>query len=162
MGLRGGGTSQSSPATTRNSSIPLVRAQNIAQLMFVVTNVVAAIMALGALFGALNTMYSAVSARSVEIATLRAIGFGSTGVVVSVLMEALILALAGAMLGASLAWLFFSGDLVSVSSIVFELELTFRMLVTGIAWACGVGFIGGLFPAIRAARMPIVSALREL
>lgn len=137
-------------------------AQNISRLMFVVTNVVAAIMALGALFGALNTMYSAVSSRGVEIATLRAIGFGSTGVVVSVLMEALILALAGAILGASLAWLFFSGDLVSVSSIVFELELTPQMLVTGIAWACGVGFIGGLFPAIRAARLPIVSALREL
>ena len=137
-------------------------AGNLSQLLFVVTNVVAAIMALGALFGALNTMYSAVSTRSVEIATLRALGFGSTCVVISVLTEALLLAIAGALLGALLAWLFFAGDLVSVSSIVFQLEVTPALLMTGVAWACGVGFIGGLFPAIRAARLPIVIALREM
>jgi len=137
-------------------------AGNLSQLLFIVTNVVAAIMALGALFGALNTMYSAVSSRSVEIATLRALGFGSTCVVVSVLTEALLLAIAGALLGAFLAWLFFAGDLVSVSSIVFQLEVTPALLMTGVAWACGVGFIGGLFPAIRAARLPIVIALREM
>lgn len=137
-------------------------AGSISRLMFILTNVVAAIMATGALFGALNTMYTAVSARSVEIATLRALGFGNSCVVVSVLVEALLLALAGTFLGAFLVWLFFSGNLVSVSSIVFQLELTFDMLVVGILWACGVGFWGGFFPAIRAARLPIVTALREL
>ena len=137
-------------------------AGNLSQLMFIITNVVAAIMALGALFGALNTMYSAVSTRGVEIATLRALGFGSTCVVISVLTEALLLAITGALLGAFLAWLLFAGDLVSISSIVFQLEITTELLVTGIAWACGVGLIGGLFPAIRAARLPIVTALREM
>ncbi len=137
-------------------------AGSISQLMFVLTNVVAGIMATGALFGALNTMYTAVSARNVEIATLRALGFGNTCVVVSVLVEALCLALLGTFLGAFLSWLFFSGNLVSVSSIVFQLELTTDMLIVGIAWACGVGFWGGFFPAIRAARLPIVTALREL
>ena len=123
------------------------------------------IMAVGALFAALNTMYSAVAARAVEIATLRAIGFGGTGVVVSVLCEALVLALLGALLGACVAWLFFAGNMIAMDSgfgdAVFELKITPMLLSIGIAAACGVGMLGGLFPALRAARLPIATALRS-
>ncbi|HLF11688.1 MAG TPA: ABC transporter permease, partial [Gammaproteobacteria bacterium] len=117
----------------------------------VVAMSVGAIMALGALFGALNTMYSAVSTRTVEIATLRAIGFGAGGVVVSVLAEALVLAVLGALLGAAIAWVLFSGNTISlgggVSSMVVQMQVTPGLLGLGIAWACAVGFLGGLFPA---------------
>jgi putative ABC transport system permease protein len=134
----------------------------------IVANVIAIVMAIGAIFGALNTMYSAVSARSVEIATLRAIGFGSAGVVVSVLVEALTLALIGALVGAALAWLAFNGNTVSTISgsggltqVAFHLRIGFRLIVVGIAWACVVGIVGGLFPSIRAARLPVAEALRS-
>jgi putative ABC transport system permease protein len=137
-------------------------AGRVTQLLSIVSNAVAGIMALGALFGALNTMYSAVSTRSSEIATLRALGFGRACVVISVLTESMLLSLTGAALGALLAWLFFSGDLVSISSLSFQLSLGADLVVTGIIWACAIGLIGGLFPAIRAARMPIVVALREM
>jgi putative ABC transport system permease protein len=126
---------------------------------------VGGIMAVGAIFAALNTMYSAVSARSVEIATLRAIGFGSTGVVVSVLSEALLLALLGALLGATIAWVFFGGNTIAMEggsgAAVFELEITPVLLVIGIATACLVGVLGGLLPAMRAARQPVAVALRS-
>jgi putative ABC transport system permease protein len=139
--------------------------ENITQLLDIVSTVIGAVMAAGAVFGALNTMYSAISVRGVEIATLRAIGFGSSSVIVSVLVEALILALMGALLGAALAWLFFNGNLISMgggSSVVVKLEVTVALLGTGILWACAVGLVGGLFPAVRAARLPIAAALREL
>lgn len=126
---------------------------------------VGGIMAIGAMFGALNTMYSAVSTRSVEIATLRALGFAATPVVISVLIEALVLAALGGALGAALAWLFFNGNVVNTlgqnfSQIVFRLSVTPVLVVTGIVMALAIGFLGGLFPAIRAARLPIVEALR--
>ena len=123
-------------------------------------------MGLGAVFAALNTMYSAVSVRTREIATLRAIGFGSGGVVVSVLVEALALALLGATIGASIAWLLFNGNTVTlggnVSSIVFQMRVTPGLLGAGIALACAVGFVGGLLPALRAARLPVATALRAV
>jgi putative ABC transport system permease protein len=123
-------------------------------------------MGLGAIFAALNTMYSAVSARAREIATLRAIGFGSGGVVVSVLVESLLLALVGAVLGAAISWAFFNGNTVtlggSVSSIVFKMQVTPGLLGLGVALALGVGFIGGLLPAVRAARLPVATALRAI
>jgi putative ABC transport system permease protein len=128
----------------------------------IVTGFVSGIMALGALFSALNTMYSAVSARTVEIATLRAIGFGAAGVVVSVLAEALVLAVLGALLGAAIAWLLFSGNVVSLGGLVIEMRVTPALLGVGIAWASTVGFIGGLFPAVRAARLPVATALRAV
>jgi len=131
-----------------------------------VTTFVGGIMALGALFAALNTMYSAVSARTVEIATLRAIGFGSTGVVVSVLTEALLLALIGALLGAAVSWALFNGNAVSlgggVSSLVFQMRITPALLGLGVFWACTLGLLGGLFPAVRAARLPVATALRAV
>ncbi len=135
----------------------------------IIANVIGVVMAIGAIFGALNTMYSAVSARAVEIATLRAIGFGSAGVVVSVLVESLTLAIVGALGGAAIAWLFFNGNTVStisggagLSQVAFHLHIGFALVAIGVAWACVVGLLGGLFPAIRAARLPIATALRAL
>jgi len=130
-----------------------------------VANFVGGIMAIGAVFGALNTMYSAVSARMVEIATLRAIGFGELPVVISVFAEAVLLAFAGGVIGALLAWLFFDGNSVSTlggnfTQIVFPLRVSSGLLVLGVVWAVAIGVIGGLFPAIRAARLPIATALR--
>jgi len=127
--------------------------------------VVGAIMAVGALFGALNTMYSAVSARTVEIATLRAIGFGATPILISVFVEALVLSLTGAMVGAFLAWLFFNGNAINSLSgnftqVVFRLEVSWALVGLGIGWAVVLGLVGGLFPALRAARRPVVEALR--
>lgn len=123
------------------------------------------IMAIGAIFGALNSMYSAVSARSLEIATLRAIGFRSLPVVISVLVEALLLALIGGSLGALFAWSFFNGNAVSTlggnfTQVVFKLTVSPPLVVTGVVWACVIGLVGGLFPAVRAARLPVATALR--
>jgi putative ABC transport system permease protein len=126
---------------------------------------VGGIMAVGALFAALNTMASAVGARAMEIATLRAIGFGSTGVVLSVLAEALVLALLGAVLGAGIAWLFFGGNRIAMEggsgTAVFELKITPLLIAVGVAAACAVGVLGGLFPALRVARGPVATALRS-
>jgi putative ABC transport system permease protein len=128
---------------------------------------VAALMALGALFGALNTMYSAVAARTREIATLRALGFGSSPVVLSVLFESLALALIGGALGAAAAYFAFDGyqaatiNWQTFSQVAFAFAVTPKLLVMAIVWAAGLGLLGGLFPAIRAARLPIAAALRE-
>ena len=136
----------------------------ISQLLFLVAYVVGSIMALGALFGALNTMYTAVSARTVEIATLRAVGFGASSVVVSVLIEALALALIGALAGASIAWGLFNGDAMSmgggIAQVALQLSVGPELFVVGIVWACAIGFIGGLFPAVMAARLPVAEGLR--
>ena len=129
---------------------------------------IAFLMALGAVFGALNTMYSAVSARTREIATLRALGFGSGAVVVSIMMESLALALFGGVLGASVAYFVFNGfqtatmNFQSFSQVTFAFLVTPGLLIDGILWATLIGLLGGLFPALRAARMPIAAALREL
>jgi putative ABC transport system permease protein len=121
---------------------------------------VGGIMGLGAVVGALNTMYSAVSTRSLEIATLRAIGFGAGPVVISVLAEALLLTFLGAVLGAGAAWLFFNGNVVVSDYYIYSMVVRPALLVLGVAWAVAIGMIGGLFPAIRAARLPIATALR--
>ncbi|HMB73979.1 MAG TPA: FtsX-like permease family protein [Gammaproteobacteria bacterium] len=140
--------------------------EQLQSILSIVSNVVAGIMAVGALFAALNSMYSAVSTRTVEIATLRAIGFGSASVVISILVEAMLLAIAGALLGALCAWALFGDNTLSmgniVSSIVFQVRVTPALVVTGIVWACIVGFLGGLLPAWRAARQPVAEALRAV
>ncbi|MBB6094450.1 putative ABC transport system permease protein [Povalibacter uvarum] len=145
------------------------QSKTISRIIFYIAYVVGGIMAVGAVFGALNTMYSAVSARVREIATLRALGFGSTAMVLSVLVEALLLALIGGAVGALIAWLFFNGHVVSTSGgggaatqLVFELTVSPQLVATGIIWACLIGLIGGLFPAIRAARLPVAEALRAV
>ena len=127
---------------------------------------VAVIMAIGAVFAALNTMYTAVSARTVEIATLRALGFGSMPVVISVMIEALCLALLGGVLGAIVVFALFDGytastlNNASFSQVVFDFAVTPALLQLGIGWALALGLVGGLFPALRAARLPITAALR--
>jgi putative ABC transport system permease protein len=129
---------------------------------------IAFLMALGAVFGALNTMYSAVSARTREIATLRAMGFGRGAVVTSLLLESLLLAMIGAVIGGGLAYLAFNNfhtstmNLQSFSQVTFAFRVTPELLMRGIVWSALIGLIGGLFPAIRAARLPIAAALREL
>lgn len=128
---------------------------------------IAVIMGLGAVFGALNTMYTAVSARAREIATLRALGFRSGPVVVSVLTESILLALVGGSIGAVLAWLAFDGfraatlNWSSFSQVAFAFDVSPSLLVRGVVFACLIGLIGGLFPAVRAARQPVSAALRE-
>jgi putative ABC transport system permease protein len=128
---------------------------------------IAILMALGALFGALNTMYTAVSDRAREIATLRALGFAAGPIVVSVMVEAMLLALAGGVIGAAIAYALFNGFAVSTlnfssfTQVVFAFAVTPGLLVQGVVLALAIGLIGGLAPAVRAARMPIVSALRE-
>ncbi len=141
------------------------QSKGIRTLLFGIAYGVGSIMAFGAVFGALNSMYSAVSTRLVEIATLRAIGFGAAAVVVSVLVEALLLSLAGAILGAGLAWLFFNGNTVNTlggnfTQIVFHLTVSPWLIGIGVVWALIIGAIGGLFPAVRAARLPVATALR--
>lgn len=129
------------------------------------TNIVAVIMAFGALFGALNTMYSAVSARTAEIGTLRALGFGNAPVVASVMAEAMALSLIGGVLGAVTAYLLFNDYSVSTlgggfTQVAFNFAVTPGLVVQGLVWALGIGFLGGLAPALRAARLPVTAALR--
>jgi putative ABC transport system permease protein len=145
------------------------QSETIGRVIYVIAYVVGGIMAIGAIFSALNTMYSAVSARLREIATLRAIGFGPTAMVMSVLTEALLLAFIGGVIGAAIAWLFFNGHQVSTSAggaaaghLIFELSVSPALIATGILWAISIGLIGGLFPAVRAARLPVATALRAI
>lgn len=145
------------------------QSKTMTTIISVIAYVVGGIMAVGAVFAALNTMYSAVSARLQEIATLRALGFGSTAMVISVLAEALVLALIGGVLGALLAWAFFNGHTVSTLSgggglgqLVFELSVSPQLMILGVIWASVIGVLGGLFPALRAARLPVAMALRAV
>jgi putative ABC transport system permease protein len=131
----------------------------------VVGMVVGAIMGLGAVFGALNTRFATVAGRMGEIATLRAIGFRSLPVVVAVMVETMLLALAGGVLGGLIAWLVFNGYTAStiaggVGQLTFEFHVSLPVLWTGLKWALAIGFVGGLFPALRAARLPVTDALR--
>ena len=127
----------------------------------------AVLMGVGAVFGAVNTMYTAVAARTREVATLRAIGFGAGAVVVSVLGEAMLLAAAGGVLGALGAWAFFDGYRTSTlnwdsfSQVTFSFDVTPQLMVLGALFAILLGLLGGLLPAIRAARLPVTAALRE-
>ena len=129
---------------------------------------IAVLMAVGAVFGAINTMYSAVASRTREIATLRALGFRGGPVVISVLAESMVLALAGGLLGAAISYFAFNGfqtatmNWSSFSQVAFSFAVTPRLLVQGLVYSLLMGLIGGLFPAIRAARMPVATALREL
>jgi putative ABC transport system permease protein len=129
---------------------------------------IALLMGIGAVFGAILTMYTAVSTRSREIATLRALGFNATSVVVSVLAESLALGALGGVIGGLLAYVAFNGYQTSTmnfqtfSQVAFAFRVTPELLGTGLTYALIMGLVGGLFPAVRAARLPIPSALREL
>jgi putative ABC transport system permease protein len=132
----------------------------------VLAGVVTLIMALGAVFAALNSMYAAVAARGKEIATLRALGFGGLPVVSSVMTEALLLALAGGVLGALIAYTLFNNLSVSTlgqnfTQVVFNFKVTPQLVERGLVIAVIIGMIGGFMPALRAARLPVTASLRE-
>jgi putative ABC transport system permease protein len=147
----------------------LARASSsVNRMLRIVAYAIGSIMALGALFGALNSMHSAVAARTVEIATLRAIGFSSSAVAIAILIEALILALAGAAAGVAIAYAAFNGTTISTlggalwdSQLVYSLRVTPALVVIAILLACTLGLLGGLFPAIRAARSNVAEALHQ-
>jgi putative ABC transport system permease protein len=130
--------------------------------------IIAGLMGIGAIFGAVNTMYTAVASRTREIATLRALGFRNFPVVFSVLTEAVVLALIGGVIGGVAAWLAFDGyqtstmNFQSFSQVAFTFAVTPALLVQALIYSVAMGVLGGLFPAWRAARLPVVTALREL
>ena len=144
------------------------QSEGTSKVIRIIGIIVGSIMAIGAMFGALNTMFAAVAARAREIATLRAIGFAGMPVVVAILLETMLLALVGGVIGGAAAWLIFNGYAAStmaagsVGKLSFELQVTAGVLWQGLKWALAIGFIGGLFPAVRAATMPVTAALREL
>jgi putative ABC transport system permease protein len=136
------------------------------QTIGLLAGVVTLIMALGAVFAALNSMYAAVAARGKEIATLRALGFGGLPVVVSVMTEALLLALVGGVAGALIAYVLFNNFSVSTlgqnfTQVVFNFKVTPQLVARGLLIAIIIGMIGGLMPALRAARLPVTTSLRE-
>jgi putative ABC transport system permease protein len=137
------------------------------QTIGTLAGVVTMIMALGAVFAALNSMYAAVATRSKEIATLRAIGFGGLPVLVSVMIEALLLAVVGGVLGAVIAYVLFNNMSVSTlgqnfTQVVFNFKVTPELVLRGLVISVVIGMLGGLLPAIRAARLPVTAGLREL
>jgi putative ABC transport system permease protein len=140
----------------------------LSTLINVLGYTVATFMAIGATFGALNCMYSAIASRQVEIATLRAIGFGGAPVVVSVMIEALLLSLLGGAIGGALAYVYCDGASLSTlnfntfSQVAFDFRVTPGLLLHGLLWALLIGAAGGLLPAVRAARIPVTEALRTL
>ena len=129
---------------------------------------IAGLMGIGAVFGAVNTMYTAVASRTREIATLRALGFSNFPVVFSVLSEAVVLSLVGGVIGGLVAWVAFDGyqtstmNFQSFSQVAFAFAVTPKLLITALMYSVLMGLVGGLLPAIRAARLPVVTALREL
>jgi len=134
--------------------------QQVNGILNFVSYFVGAILAVAAAIGAANSLYALVDGRRRELATLRAIGFSGTAVMASTLSEAILLAIPGALIGAGLAWLFFNGRAASPFEFQFHLAVTPSLILLGIGWALCMGLIGGLMPAVRAARMPVTVALR--
>ncbi len=138
------------------------------QIISTIGYLIAGLMGIGAIFGAVNTMYTAVASRTREIATLRALGFGSFPVVFSVLSEAVCLSVVGGLIGGIVAWLAFDGyqtstmNFQSFSQVAFAFAVTPKLLGMALAYSVVMGLVGGMLPAIRAARLPVVTALREL
>jgi putative ABC transport system permease protein len=143
------------------------QSEAMTKMLRIIGITVGGIMAVGAVFGALNTMFAAVATRAREIATLRAIGFRGLPVVVAVMLETTLLALIGGLIGGALAWLVFNGFEAStmsagaVGKLSFNLAVSPTLLWEGVKWALAIGFVGGLFPAVRAASLPVTTALRE-
>lgn len=151
----------------RESDYYAEQSKALVTFISVAGNLIALLMGIGAAFGALNTMYTAVAARSGEIATLRALGYRAGPVVLSVLGESLALALLGGAAGAVLAYLAFDGfhaatmNWQSFSQVAFAFRVTPALAISGMVYAVVIGLIGGLFPALRAARLPVAKALRQ-
>jgi putative ABC transport system permease protein len=144
------------------------QSQDLERLIRSVGLVIAGLMGIGAVFAAVNTMYTAVASRTREIATLRALGFGGVPVVVSVIAEAVLLSVIGGVIGGAIAWIAFDGfqtstmNFQSFSQVSFGFAVTPRLLGEGLSYAIGMGLLGAVLPAIRAATLPVVVALREL
>lgn len=144
------------------------QAAPMAQFIRIIGYPLTILMSIGAIFGALNSMYSSVSVRGKEIATLRALGFGPFPVLISTMVESTLLALAGGVLGGVIAFFAFNGLQVSTlnsasfSQVVFDFAVTGELLIDGLYAALIIGIVGGFFPAVRAARLPVAQALREL
>lgn len=141
------------------------QSENMTQFLKILGIVIGTIMAIGAVFGALNTMYAAVAGRAREIATMRAIGFRGLPVVVAVILETMLLALLGGVVGGAIAWIVFNGYTAATlgsnfSQVMFQFKVSPELLWNGLKWALGIGLVGGLFPALRAARLPVTEALR--
>lgn len=152
----------------RESEYYAAQSQTLTNLIQTIGFAIAALMAIGAVFGAILTMYTAVATRAREIATLRALGFNSVAVLVSVLAESIALAALGGLAGGLLAYAVFNGYQTSTmnfqtfSQVAFAFRVTPTLLMMGLVWSLAMGFIGGVFPAVRASRLPISKALREL
>jgi putative ABC transport system permease protein len=152
----------------RETEYYAAQSQTMSSLIETIGYGIAVLMGIGAVFGAILTMYTAVATRAREIATLRALGFNASAVVTSVLSESLVLGGIGGVIGGLAAWAAFNGYETSTmnwqtfSQVAFAFRVTLGLVVSGIAYALVIGLIGGLLPAIRAARQPIPSALREL
>jgi putative ABC transport system permease protein len=151
----------------RESEFRALQAKEINELLRFIAHFLGGVMAVGATVGAWNTLYSAVSARSLEIAMLRAIGFRASGIVLSVFAEAIALSLVGGCIGALLAWLLYNGKAVDTKGgqfiqLVFHIDVTPMVVAQGMAGALLIGMVGALLPAIRAARLPVATALRAV
>jgi putative ABC transport system permease protein len=157
-----------SVTAVRESEYYAAQSEVLHQIISTIGFIIAGLMGIGAVFGAVNTMYTAVASRTREIATLRALGFGNVPVVVSVLTEAVCLSLIGGLLGCLAAWLAFDGyqtstmNFQSFSQVAFAFAVTPSLLGAALGYAILMGLAGGLLPAVRAARLPIVTALRQL
>ncbi len=141
------------------------QSRDFAQILTVFGYFIGGVMAVGAVFAALNTMYAVVAAQAVFIATLRAMGFHALSALGAVFLESLLLSAIGALAGTAIAWVLFGGHTLNMltgsqSQMVFSLQITPALVTLGIVWALAIGFVGGLFPAIRAARLPVAVALR--
>ena len=142
--------------------------QTLQMIIRTIGMIIGVLMGIGAVFGAVITMYTAVASRTREIATLRALGFGSIPVVLSVLVEAVLLSLVGGIFGGVIAWAAFDGyetatmNFQSFSQIAFQFAVTPALLAQALLYSIIMGLLGGFFPAWRAARLPVVTALREL
>jgi putative ABC transport system permease protein len=151
----------------RETEYYAAQSRTLTSLIQTIGFAIAALMAIGAVFGAILTMYTAVATRAREIATLRALGFNAAAVLVSVLAESMALAALGGVSGGLLAYVVFNGYQTSTmnfqtfSQVAFAFRVTPELLVLGLIWSVAMGLIGGVFPALRASRLPIATALRE-
>ncbi len=134
--------------------------QQVNGILNFVSYFVGSIMALAATIGAANSLYAIVDGRRRELAILRAVGFNSAPIIAAVVSESILLALPGALIGALVAWLLFNGLLASPLGTSFHMAVTPALALLGLGWALGIGAIAGLFPAVRAARVPVTVALR--
>ncbi len=159
---------QLSVTAVREPDYFAAQSQVLNQIITSIGFLIAGLMGIGAVFGAVNTMYTAVASRTREIATLRALGFGSFPVVFSVLSESALLSLVGGLIGGLAAWAAFDGyqtstmNFQSFSQIAFAFAVTPKLLTTALIYSLLMGLVGGMLPAIKAARLPVVTALREL